>query len=183
MPGIHYAQNALASLCVADVFGVPFRSSCEALAGFGGVDRRFSLRGEVAGVLVVDDYGHHPTEIAATMAAARLFHRRLVVAFQPHRYTRTSDLMGDFAPALSDADEVVLTDIYPAGEPPIPGVDALALLRTFPARARVSHVAREELARHLATRLRSGDLLLTLGAGDITTVATDVLGLLGRHLR
>ncbi len=181
MPGVHYAQNALAALCVADVFGVPFRTSCEALAGFGGVDWRFSLRGEVAGVLVVDDYGHHPTEIAATVAAARLFQRRLVVAFQPHRYTRTRDLMAAFAPALADADEVVLTDIYPAGEPPIPGVDALALLRTFPGHAKVSHLTREELPRHLVTLLRRGDLLLTLGAGDITTVASEVLGLLERQ--
>ncbi len=175
MPGIHYAQNALASLCVADVFDVPFQSSCEALAAFGGVDRRFSVRGEAAGVLVVDDYGHHPTEMAATIAAARLFGRRLLVAFQPHRYTRTSDLMKDFAPALSGADEIVLTDIYPAGEAPIPGIDVQALLRTFPREAKVSYSPRKQLAADLGARLRKGDLLLTLGAGDITTVATDVL--------
>ena len=183
MPGIHYAQNALASLCVADVFDVPFKTTCEALAGFGGVDRRFSVRGEVAGVLVVDDYGHHPTEMAATISAARLFGRRLLVAFQPHRYTRTSDLMKDFAPALAGADEIVLTDIYPAGEAPIPGVDATALLRTFPLEARVTYASRKELALHLATRLRKGDLLLTLGAGDITNVATDVLAMLERQER
>jgi UDP-N-acetylmuramate--alanine ligase len=175
MPGVHYAQNALASLCVADVFDVPFVASCEALAGFSGVDRRFSVRGEVAGVLVVDDYGHHPTEMAATIAAARLFGRRLVVAFQPHRYSRTQDLMKDFAPALAGADEVVLTDIYPAGESPIAGVDVHALLRTFPQTAKVSYAARKELSGDLTTRLRSGDLLLVLGAGDITQVATDVL--------
>lgn len=183
MPGVHYAQNALASLCVADVFGVPFRSSCEALAGFGGVDRRFSVRGEAAGILVVDDYGHHPTEMAATLAAARLFSRRLLVAFQPHRYTRTSDLMNDFAPALAAADEVVLTDIYPAGETPIAGVDATSLLRTFPAEARVSYAPRKALTEHLTSRLRTGDLLLTLGAGDITTVASEVLAHLERQGR
>jgi UDP-N-acetylmuramate--alanine ligase len=181
MPGIHYAQNALASLCVADVFGVPFQTSSEALAGFGGVDRRFSVRGEVAGVLVVDDYGHHPTELAATISAARLFHRRVVVGFQPHRYTRTKDLLNDFAPALAGADELVLTDIYPAGEAPIVGVDAEALLRTFPRDAKVSYAPRAQLAEQVGARLRKGDLLLTLGAGDITAVATEVLGMLERQ--
>jgi UDP-N-acetylmuramate--alanine ligase len=134
------------------------------------------VRGEARGVLVVDDYGHHPTEIAATIAAARLFGRRLVVAFQPHRFTRTQDLMQDFAPALAGADEIVLTDIYPAGEPPIPGVDSQAVLRTFPPGAKVSYGPRKELAAHLGARLREGDLLLTLGAGDITQVAVEVLG-------
>ncbi len=180
MPGVHYAQNALASLCVADVFGVPFNVTCEALAGFGGVDRRFSVRGETAGVLVVDDYGHHPTEIKATIAAAKLFGRRLVVAFQPHRYTRTKDLMADFAPALSGADEIVLTDIYAAGELPISGVDISAVLGTFPSGAKASYGPRTGLADELTTRLRRGDLLLTLGAGDITQVAAEVLARLGR---
>ncbi len=176
MPGIHYAQNALAALCVADVLNVPFATTCEALAAFGGVDRRFSVRGEVGGVLVVDDYGHHPTEIAATVAAARLFGRRLLVAFQPHRYTRTKDLLEQFAPALAAADEVVLTDIYAAGESPITGVDTHALLRTFPPGLAVSYAARPGLAAHLAARLSPGDLLLTLGAGDVTQVAGEVLG-------
>jgi UDP-N-acetylmuramate--alanine ligase len=176
MPGVHYAQNALAALCVADVFGVPFATSCEALAAFGGVDRRFSVRGEVGGVLVVDDYGHHPTEIAATITAAKLFKRRLVVAFQPHRYSRTKDLMKDFASALAGADEVVLTDIYAAGESPIPGVDIQAVLRTFPTGGKASYVERKGMTNALIARLRSGDLLLTLGAGDITQVATEVLG-------
>ena len=181
MPGIHYAQNALGALCVADVFGVPFATSCEALANFGGVDRRFTVRGEAQGVLVVDDYGHHPTEIAATIAAAKLFGRRLVVAFQPHRYTRTKDLMRDFAPALAGADEVVLTDIYPAGEPPLPGVDSQALLRTFPEGTRASHAPRKSLTEVLSARLHSGDMLLTLGAGDVTQVAAEVLGALERR--
>jgi UDP-N-acetylmuramate--alanine ligase len=121
--------------------------------------------------------------MAATIAAARLFGRRLLVAFQPHRYTRTSDLMKDFAPALAGADEIVLTDIYAAGEAPILGVDATALLRTFPLEARVTYASRKDLALHLATRLRKGDLLLTLGAGDITNVATDVLAMLERQER
>jgi UDP-N-acetylmuramate--alanine ligase len=139
------------------------------------VDRRFSVRGEQGGVLVVDDYGHHPTEIAATVAAARLYGRRLVVAFQPHRYTRTRDLLTDFAASLSAADLVVLTDIYAAGEPPIDGITTPGLCATFP-RDRAPHYApRRELVDHLQDILRPGDLLLTLGAGDITQVATDVL--------
>ena len=121
MPGVHYAANALAALCVADFLGVPFARAGATLAAFEGVDRRFSLRGEAGGVLVVDDYGHHPTELAATIAAARLHGRRLVVAFQPHRYTRTRDLLPDFAPALAGADLLFLTDIYAAGEAPIAG--------------------------------------------------------------
>jgi UDP-N-acetylmuramate--alanine ligase len=175
MPGVHYAQNALASLCVADVFDVPFQATCEALAGLGGVDRRFSVRGEAGGILVVDDYGHHPTEIAATIAAAKLFGRRLVVAFQLHRYSRTKDLMAKFAPALLGADTVVLTDIYPAGESPIVGVDGQTLLRTFPQPVKATYAPHKELSGSLLAQLKTGDLLLVLGAGDITPVATDVL--------
>jgi UDP-N-acetylmuramate--alanine ligase len=181
MPGIHYAANALGALCVADFLGVPFERAGAALAAFQGVDRRFSLRGEAGGVLVVDDYGHHPTELAATIAAARLHGRRLVVAFQPHRYTRTRDLLGDFAPALAGADEVVLTDVYAAGEPPIAGADARALLATFPAGAPVRHVARAELSAALAEAARPGDLVLCLGAGDITGVPGELLATLGHR--
>jgi UDP-N-acetylmuramate--alanine ligase len=172
MPGVHYAENALAALAVADVFGVSFAAYGEAMASFGGVDRRFTVRGEAGGVLVVDDYGHHPTEIAATIAAARLYRRRLVVAFQPHRYSRTRDLFDDFAPALAGADEVVLTDIYAAGEAPLPGITAHRLLDTLRA---ASYCPRRTLCDTLATRLRPGDLLLTLGAGDITQVSTELL--------
>jgi UDP-N-acetylmuramate--alanine ligase len=179
MPGVHYAENALAALCVADYLGVSFADYGEALAGFQGVDRRFSVRGEAAGVLVVDDYGHHPTELAATVAAARLHGRRLVVAFQPHRYSRTRDLLADFAPALAGADEVLLTDIYAAGEPPIPGVTAEAMLATFPkAGPRVAHVPRGELTAALAAAARPGDLVLCLGAGDVTAVAGELLAAL-----
>jgi UDP-N-acetylmuramate--alanine ligase len=179
MPGVHYAENALGALCVADFLGVPFERAGAALAAFQGVDRRFSLRGEADGVLVVDDYGHHPTELRATIAAARLHGRRLLVAFQPHRYTRTRDLLADFAPALAGADEVFLTDVYPAGEAPIPGADARALLATFPAGAPVRHVARTGLAAALAGAARPGDLVLCLGAGDITAVPGELLATLG----
>jgi UDP-N-acetylmuramate--alanine ligase len=179
MPGVHYAENALAALAVADVFGVGFTDYGEAMASFGGVDRRFTVRGEAGGVLVVDDYGHHPTEIAATIAAARLYRRRLVVAFQPHRYSRTRDLWADFAPALAGADEVVLTDIYAAGEPPVSGITAERLLEGV---AHGSYCPRRSLCDTLATRLRPGDLLLTLGAGDITQVSTEILARLAEGI-
>jgi UDP-N-acetylmuramate--alanine ligase len=179
MPGVHHAGNALAALCVADFLGVPFAAACETLAGFQGVDRRFSVRGEVGRVLVVDDYGHHPTELAATVAAARLYGRRLVVAFQPHRFTRTRDLLGDFAPALAGADQLFVTDIYAAGESPLPGIDTDALLATFPHGAPVRKVERAALAPALADAVRPGDLVLCLGAGDITGVPTELLALLG----
>ncbi len=175
MPGVHYAENALAALCVSDFLGVSFADYCTALAGFEGVDRRFSVRGEAGGVLVVDDYGHHPTELAATVAAARLYGRRLVVAFQPHRYSRTRELLADFAPALAGADEVLLTDIYAAGEPAIAGVTAGVLLATFPKSARIAQVARAGLTAALLAATRPGDLVLCLGAGDITTVANELL--------
>ena len=180
MPGIHYAENALAVLCVADFLGVPFADYAAALETFQGVDRRFSVRGEAGGVLVVDDYGHHPTEMAATIAAARLYQRRLVVAFQPHRYSRTHDLFAEFAPALQGADVVVLTDIYAAGEPPIAGVTSGHLMATLAGRAGAAHYApRPELVARLGELVRAGDLVLVLGAGDITHAAGELLARLG----
>ena len=178
MPGVHYAENALAALCVSDYLGVSFQDYCAALETFQGVDRRFSVRGEVNGVLVVDDYGHHPTELAATVAAARLYQRRLIVAFQPHRYTRTRDLLPFFAPTLSGADIVLLTDIYAAGEAPIEGISTEKLMATFPAGRDVRHVQRAALASELRGLVRAGDLVLVMGAGDITNVAGELLGLL-----
>jgi UDP-N-acetylmuramate--alanine ligase len=183
MPGVHYAQNALAALAIADFFGISFDDYREAMAALAGVDRRFSIRGEAGGVMVVDDYGHHPTEIAATLAAARLFGRRLVVAFQPHRHSRTKDLAADFAPALSGADAVVITDIYAAGEKPIPGFGLEDLLGTFAGTAAAPapvHAPRRELTATLCQLLRPGDLLLTLGAGDITQVGPEVLARLAK---
>jgi len=180
MPGIHYAENALAVLCVADFLGVPFTDYAAALETFQGVDRRFTVRGEAGGVLIVDDYGHHPTEMAATIAGARLYGRRLVVAFQPHRYTRTRDLFADFAPALGGADVVVLTDIYAAGEPPIAGVTSAQLLATLGPRPGGAHYApRAELVSRLHELVRQGDLVLVLGAGDITHAAGELLARLG----
>ena len=128
VPGRHNLQNALAAVAVCERVGIEFDRAAAALRQFSGVERRFERHGEAGGVLVVDDYGHHPTEIAAVLAAARAtLGRRLVVAFQPHRYTRTQQLRDDFGPALREADEIVLTDIYAAGEEPIPGVTIHAL--------------------------------------------------------
>ena len=130
-------------------------------------------------MLVVDDYGHHPTELAATIAAARLYGRRLVVAFQPHRFTRTRDLLDEFAPALAGADELLLTDIYAAGETPDRAASTPTRCWRRSPTARARHVSRDRLAAALAEAARPGDLVLCLGAGDITGVPTELLALLG----
>src|SRR5947209_12824991 len=127
MVGAHNVLNALACCAVAHELGIPFATTAEALGGFQGVQRRFTVRGEAHGITVVDDYGHHPAEIKATLAGARASfpHRRIVCAFQPHRYSRTRDLLGEFATAFNDADTVLLTEIYAAGEDPISGVSEI----------------------------------------------------------
>jgi UDP-N-acetylmuramate--alanine ligase len=182
IPGAHNVENALAALAVADALGIPFDVYRDAVAAFGGVARRFSQRGEAAGILVVDDYGHHPAEIRATLAGATGgFDRRLVVAFQPHRYTRTRDLLAEFAAAFDEAALVFVTDIYGAGEEPIPGVDAARLCEALRAHGHpgVHHVpARADLAGAAARLLRPGDLFLTLGAGDIWKSGEELLALL-----
>ena len=179
VPGAHNVANALAATAVGLDLEIPFAVIQRALAGFTGVHRRFQVKGEVDGILVVDDYGHHPAEIRATLAAARAgFSRRLVVAFQPHRYTRTLHLHAEFLTAFGDADVLVITDIYPAGEAPIPGVHARALAEGIAARTtrEVRYVSdRSELVELLLRIVRPGDLVLTLGAGDIGGVADQVL--------
>jgi UDP-N-acetylmuramate--alanine ligase len=179
VPGRHNVQNAMAAVAVGLELGVPFGTIAEALAGFRGVERRFQLRGDVNGVRVFDDYGHHPTELAAVVAAARPLARgRLIVAFQPHRYTRTHDLMTSFGPALSGADVIILTAIYPAGEEPVPGVtlDALAESVRGSVTAAVEVVdALEEVPRAIARAARPGDLVVTLGAGSIGSIWPRVL--------
>jgi UDP-N-acetylmuramate--alanine ligase len=146
------------------------------------VQRRFTVRGEARGVTVVDDYGHHPAEIKATLAGARASfpHRRIVCAFQPHRYTRTRDLLGDFATAFNDADSLVLTEIYAAGEDPIPGVTGTRLHEAVKACGHrdAIFVDRAGLPARLREQVREGDLVLTLGAGDITHVGEELLELL-----
>ncbi len=185
VPGRHNLQNALAAVAVADRLGVEFSRIAMALAEFRGADRRFERHGEAGGVLVVDDYAHHPTEIAAVLAAARAtLDRRLVVAFQPHRYTRTQQLMDEFGPSLKDADEIVLTGIYAAGEDPIPDVTIDALASAVRRGAcRPVHVVKdvdEALATLLAIA-KAGDAVLTLGAGSIGTLPKRLFVALGQR--
>jgi UDP-N-acetylmuramate--alanine ligase len=179
MPGTHNVLNGLAAVAVGLELDVPVETIRDALHHFRGVQRRFQPRGEARGVLVIDDYGHHPSEIRATLAAARQgFGRRLVVAFQPHRYTRTRDLLADFATAFYDADHLVVTDIYAAGEDPIPGVDAERLYEALREHGHkdVAYVPqKDQIADHLASVVQPGDMVVTLGAGDIWTVGRDLL--------
>jgi UDP-N-acetylmuramate--alanine ligase len=174
LPGRHHALNALAALAVATELEVPFDTARAALAEFGGIHRRFEVCGEVGGITVVSDYGHHPAEIRATLAAAREgFGRRIVVLFQPHRFTRTRDLFGDFLDAFDTADQLLLTDIYPAGEDPIEGVTGEVLYYALKRRGHLD-VAYVPDCRELATAARSllrpGDLVMVLGAGTVHEV-------------
>jgi UDP-N-acetylmuramate--alanine ligase len=174
VPGRHNLQNALAVVAVAERIGLPFSAVAEALAAFHGAERRFERYGEAGGVLVVDDYGHHPTEIRAVMAAARAtLGRRLIVAFQPHRYSRTAQLLDAFGPALAGADEIVLTDIYAAGEDPISGVTIERLadsIRSGSGRPVRVIKPLADLVTGLVAMARPGDVVITLGAGSIGTV-------------
>ncbi|WP_083680724.1 UDP-N-acetylmuramate--L-alanine ligase [Archangium sp. Cb G35] len=185
MVGAHNALNALAVIAVAEEMDIPLDVVRSALSEFGGVQRRFTVRGEAAGVTVVDDYGHHPTEVQATLAGARrAFGRRTVVAFQPHRYTRTHDLLNEFATSFNDADVVFVTSVYAAGEERIPGATGDALAEAVRAHGHrdVTFVEkRTELAKALLPRLREGDIVLTLGAGDITQVGPELVELLKQH--
>ncbi|MDT8311923.1 MAG: UDP-N-acetylmuramate--L-alanine ligase [Methylophaga sp.] len=188
MPGLHNALNATAALAVARNLGVGVAACQSALSKFDGVGRRFNVLGDKAtpqgSVLLVDDYGHHPTEVAATVAAARggWPDRRLVVVFQPHRYTRTRDLFEDFAQILSAVDVLVMLEVYPAGEPKIAGADARSLCRAIRLRGQVEPVFAEDkqaLYELLPGLLLDGDLLLTLGAGDIGTIARELDTMMG----
>ncbi|MGH7649078.1 MAG: UDP-N-acetylmuramate--L-alanine ligase, partial [Gemmatimonadaceae bacterium] len=179
VPGRHNVLNALAALAAGIAVGADVQSMAPGLRAFGGVERRFQRLGEAKGVTVVDDYAHHPTEIRATLAAARNAFpgRRLVAAFQPHLYTRTRDFATDFGVALALADAIFLTDIYPAREQPIPGVSATLIADAARAAggALAWHGTRETLAAALANTVRSGDVVLTLGAGDITRTGRELL--------
>ena len=179
--GLHNLLNALAAVAIGRELGVPFDRMATALNDFHGADRRYQLRGVVSGVTVVDDYGHHPTEVAAVLRTAREGEpRRLVAVFQPHRYTRTRDLMSEFGPALGLADVVVLTDIYAAGEAPIPGItlDSLAAQVREHVKELVVVPQVTEVPGHVAMLARDGDLIVTLGAGSIGLVADRVLAAL-----
>lgn len=180
MPGRHNVLNALAAIAVVHDLGVADEAIISALDKFEGIGRRFQISGEVktanGKVLMVDDYGHHPREVAATMSAARAAwpERRLVVLFQPHRYSRTRDLFEDFTEVLSEADALVVLEVYAAGEDPITGADSRTLCRAIRARGQVDPVfvgTPTDLAQTLAGVLQDGDVLLTLGAGDIGSIA------------
>jgi UDP-N-acetylmuramate--alanine ligase len=179
VPGRHNVLNATAAVAVARQLGVETERIAEGLANFRGVDRRFQQRGTARGVAVVDDYGHHPTEIRATLAAARECSRgRVHVVFQPHRYTRTADLMDEFSIAFSGADTVIVLPIYAASEEPIPGVTAERL-------AELIQGPRVEFAPDFAAAVcaiagvtRDGDLILTLGAGSVSQLAPQILAAL-----
>jgi UDP-N-acetylmuramate--alanine ligase len=182
VPGRHNLQNALAAVAVGLEIGQPFDRLAGALAEFHGAERRYDVRGVERGVTVVDDYGHHPTEVAAVLRAARDGQPgRIIAVFQPHRYTRTRDLLDDFGPALALADLVILTDIYPAGEAPIAGVTIERLADAVGRHARDVRVVKriEDLPPIVADLARPGDLVVTLGAGSIGTVADRVLKSLG----
>jgi UDP-N-acetylmuramate--alanine ligase len=180
VPGRHNMLNATAAVAAADLVGVSPEESVEALRSFSGARRRFELRGRAGGVTFVDDYAHHPTEVAATLGAAVLQGAgRLVAVFQPHRYTRTRAMWRALGESLAPADVVVLTDVYAAGEAPIPGVTgklvADALAEAVPGKRIVYLPRRADVAPFLAAETRDGDLVLTLGAGDITMTGDEAL--------
>jgi UDP-N-acetylmuramate--alanine ligase len=182
MVGAHNALNALSVIAVAEELEVPLETVRQSLAEFAGVQRRFTVKGEAKGVTVVDDYGHHPAEVKATLAGARrAFGRRVVAVFQPHRYTRTRDLLQEFATAFNDADVLVVIDIYAAGEEAIPGIDSTRLVEKIGAFGHrdVTYVGkRQDVPQALLPVLREGDLVLTLGAGDITQLGPELLAAL-----
>ncbi|HWR16475.1 MAG TPA: UDP-N-acetylmuramate--L-alanine ligase [Terriglobales bacterium] len=170
VPGMHNVLNATASIAVGVGLDIPIYSIQYALETFRGVDRRFQLKGEVDGVRVIDDYGHHPTEIRATLQAAKQFcERKVHVIFQPHRYTRTQALMPEFATAFRDADSLFVLDIYPASEQPIPGVTAEALCKKIAEAGRPAMYVNssEDAVVAAASVARPGDIIMTLGAGSV----------------
>ncbi|MGH7803891.1 MAG: glutamate ligase domain-containing protein, partial [Candidatus Binatia bacterium] len=179
MPGRHYALNALAAAVVAQELGVAFPSIRQALGQFGGIHRRFEVLSELGNILVVDDYAHHPEEVRATLRAAREgFQRRLVVAFQPHRFSRTRDLFDDFLTAFDDADLLFLGEIYAAGEERIEGVSGEALAQALRRRGNLDvrfAGSRNALTDAVFAAIRPGDLLLVLGAGDIYKVGEEIV--------
>jgi len=185
LPGRHNVLNALAAVAVATELKLPAEAIQRALAGFRGVDRRFQQYGDVklngaAGTFaLVDDYGHHPAEIAATLEAARLAFpgRRLVLAFQPHRYTRTRDLFEDFVKVLARADLLLLAEVYPAGEAPIASADSGALVSAVRAAGKAETMFVADVAAMpdaIRRAARAGDVVLTMGAGSIGGVAAQL---------
>ncbi len=184
LPGIHNVSNSLASVAVGLELGIPFETIKEALETHEGVQRRMEIKGQKKGVTVVDDYGHHPTEIKTTLQAAKESwpNRRLVVAFQPHRYSRTRALFDEFTRSFYQSDVLLVLPIYPAGEKPIVGVDSLKLLESIVAhghRKAMFHEDFDSASAYLSANLKKGDILLTLGAGDIFRLGEILLKKLG----
>jgi UDP-N-acetylmuramate--alanine ligase len=179
VPGIHNINNSLATIVVARELGIDIEIIRKALRDFSGVQRRFQIKGETKGIIVVDDYGHHPTEIKATLAAAASgMDRRVVVVFQPHRYTRTQHLLEDFFTAFNHADKLVIMDIYAAGETPIPGVSGKALyegIKKYGHKDATFITSREKILEYLVGTVKTGDLVLTLGAGDVWKIGEQLL--------
>ncbi len=179
VPGLHNVGNALAAIGVGLELGIPFAQIAAGIGMFSGISRRLEVKGEAAGITVIDDYGHHPSEVKATLAALRqAWPGRVVVLFQPHRYTRTRDLFAEFGEAFGQADLLFLTEIYAAGEAPIPGVDASLVERAVLEKTGRSAIVvkdKEKLADAVVARLAPGDVVLTLGAGDIWKVGETIL--------
>jgi UDP-N-acetylmuramate--alanine ligase len=185
VPGAHNVLNATAAIAVGIGLDIPPQKIHGALDSFRGVDRRFELRGQAGGVCVIDDYGHHPTEIKATLAAARQCgYKRVHVVFQPHRYTRTQTLMEEFTGAFANADTLFLLDIYPASEAPIPKITAEALAKRIAARGHaVTYVSNfAEAAEAVARVARVGDMIMTLGAGSVSQLGPQILEQLERRI-
>ena len=178
VPGHHNVLNATAAVGVGVGLDLDPERIREGLEKFGGVDRRFQLKGRVGGVSVIDDYGHHPTEIRATLAAAKdCRFNRVHVVFQPHRYTRTRDLLDEFAVAFSDADSVFVLDIYPASEQPIPGITGERVAEALRSAGKAARYmpSFEDAAREVVTLAETGDMILTLGAGSVSHLGPQVL--------
>ncbi|NOY38906.1 MAG: UDP-N-acetylmuramate--L-alanine ligase [Nitrospirae bacterium] len=176
--GVHNVLNALSAICVASELRINVDIVREALAGFSGIQRRFEFKGEFSGAKVYDDYGHHPTEIRATLGSvSRAVNGRFVVVFQPHRYSRTKELMQEFIDSFNGVDVLYLMDIYPAGEKPINGVSSELLYREMKGRIRDVRYIRErgDMVADIGEELKDGDLLLTLGAGDVWKVGEEIL--------
>jgi UDP-N-acetylmuramate--alanine ligase len=188
MPGRHNVQNALAAIAVAAELGCSDETIRTGFARFGGVRRRFTRVGTVGGASVIDDYAHHPVEIRAVLAAAREAVSagsggRVIAVVQPHRFTRLRDLLGDFQAAFGDADLVFAAPVYTAGEAPIEGIDSAALVRGMDHPAAALIAGPDELADRLSTIIRAGDMVVCLGAGDITKWAGSLAGAIAERQR
>ena len=183
LPGVHNVLNSLAVLAVCEHLKVPFATIARGLGEFEGIQRRFTIRGEVGGITIVDDFGHHPAEVRATLSGARAGFpgRRIVAAFQPHRYTRTRDQFDEFSRAFADCDVLLLCDVFAAGEEPIAGATSAALAKAIEKTGHpsVKYIPRrEDLAPYLGQLLERGDMLITLGAGDIQLTCNETIEVL-----